>query len=94
MIGTNIYISQETQESLIKAAAFKQISVEELTSAILSESISEKLGQISYSSENKSKFAINPFVQMQPYAYLADPNESVISPDDWEMNQDFESNDL
>jgi hypothetical protein len=94
MIGTNIYISQETQESLIKAAAFKQISVEELTSAILSESISEKLGQISYSSENKSKFAINSLVQMQPYAYLADPNEPVISPDDWEMNQDFESNDL
>jgi hypothetical protein len=94
MIGTNIYISQKTQESLIKAAAFKQISVEELTSAILSESISEKLGQISYSFENKSKFAINPLVQMQPYAYLADPNEPIISPDDWEMNQDFESNDL
>jgi hypothetical protein len=94
MIGTNIYISQETQESLIKAAAFKQISVEELTSAILSESISEKLGQISYSSEKKGKFAINPLVQIQPYAYLTDPNEPVISPDDWEMNQDFESNDL
>ncbi|MEH2462628.1 hypothetical protein [Nostoc sp.] len=30
MIGTNIYISQETQESLIKAAAFKKMSVEEL----------------------------------------------------------------
>ncbi len=27
---------------------------------------------------------------MQPYAYLADPNEPAISPDDWEMNQDFE----
>ncbi|MEH2271798.1 MAG: hypothetical protein V7K68_25790 [Nostoc sp.] len=94
MIGTNIYISQETQESLIKAAALKEISVEELASSILRESIQEKFGQISYSSENQGKFAINPLVKMQPYAYLADPNEPVISPEDWEMNQDFEVNDL
>ncbi len=87
MIGTNIYISQETQESLIKAAALKKMSVEELASSILSESIQEKLGQVSYSSEKKSKFAVNPLGEMQPYAYLADPNEPVISPDDWEMNQ-------
>ncbi|MBH8553437.1 hypothetical protein I8751_13840 [Nostocaceae cyanobacterium CENA357] len=94
MIGTNIYISQETQESLIKAAALKEISVEELASSILRESIQEKLGQISYSSENKGKFPLNPLVEMQPYIYLADPNEPVISPDDWEMNQSFEVNDL
>jgi len=94
MIGTNIYISQETQESLIKAAALKEISVEELASSILRESIQEKLGQISYSSKNQGKFAINPLVEMQPYAYLADPNEPVISPDDWEMNHNFEVNDL
>ena len=31
---------------------------------------------------------------MQPYSYLADPNEPAISPDDWEMNQDVEVNDL
>ncbi|MCC5600160.1 hypothetical protein [Nostoc favosum] len=94
MIGTNIYISQETQESLIKAAALKKMSVEELASSILSESIQEKLGQIRYSSENKSKFAVNPLGEMQPYAYLADPNEPVISDDDWEMNQNYEVNDL
>ena len=93
MIGTNIYISQETQESLIKAAALKEVSVEELASSILRESIQEKFGQIRYSSENQGKFAINPLVKMQPYAYLA-PNEPVISPDDWEMNQNFELNDL
>ncbi|MEH2060770.1 MAG: hypothetical protein V7K50_00620 [Nostoc sp.] len=46
MIGSNIYISQETQESLIKAAALKKMSVEELASSILSESIQEKLGQV------------------------------------------------
>ncbi|BBD69430.1 hypothetical protein NIES4072_32370 [Nostoc commune NIES-4072] len=94
MIGTNIYISQETQESLIKAAALKKMSVEELASSILNESIQEKLGQISNYSENKTKFAVNPLGKMQPYAYLADPNEPVISDDDWEMNQNYEVNDL
>ncbi|MBC1238748.1 hypothetical protein [Nostoc sp. 2RC] len=94
MIGTNVFISQETQESLIKAAALKEMSVEELASSILRESIQEKLGQISYDSENQGKFAINPLAKMQPYAYLADPNEPVISPDDWEMNQNFEANEL
>ena len=36
--------------------------------------------------ENQRNFAVNPLTEMQPYAYLADPNESAISPDDWEMN--------
>ena len=82
MIGTNIYISQETQESLIKAAALKEMSIEELASSILRESIQEKFGEISYSS-NQGKFAINPRREMQPYSYLADPNKPAISPDDW-----------
>jgi hypothetical protein len=94
MIGTNIYISQETQESLIKATALKEMSVEELASSILKESIQEKFGKISYSEESQGKFAVNPLREMQPYAYLADPNEPVISPDDWEMNQDLGVNDL
>ncbi|MBV6626130.1 MAG: hypothetical protein KI793_24875 [Rivularia sp. (in: Bacteria)] len=89
MIGTNIYISIETQESLVKAAALQQISVEELASSILKESIKEKFGQISNSSEKKREFAVNPLTEMKPYAYLAEPNEPAISPDDWEMNQDF-----
>ncbi|MEO0841306.1 MAG: hypothetical protein AAF063_20660 [Cyanobacteria bacterium J06643_5] len=89
MIGTNIYISQEIQESLVKAAALQQISVEELASSILKEGITEKFGKISNSSDNKREFAVNPLTKMQPYAYLAEPNEPAISPDDWEMNQDF-----
>ncbi|MCL1465219.1 hypothetical protein [Argonema galeatum] len=94
MIGTNIYISQEIQESLIKAAALKKMSFEELASAILRESLPEKLGEITYTSESQSKFALNPLREMQPYSYLADPNEPAISTDDWEMNQDVEVNDL
>lgn len=94
MIGTNIYISQEIQESLIKAAALQQISVEELASSILRETIAEKFSKITSSSQHQAKFAVNPLREMQPYAYLADPNEPVISPDDWEINQNFEVNDL
>ena len=94
MIGTNIYLSQETQESLIKAAALQQISVEELATSILRETIQKKFGEISYSSESQGKFAVNPLREMQPYPYLADPNEPAISPDDWGMNQDEEVNDL
>ena len=88
MIGTNIYISKQAQDVLVKAAALQKISVEELASSILIETIQEKFGDINDSSE-QSKFAVNPLTEMQPYAYLADPNEPAISPDDWEMNQDF-----
>ncbi len=28
---------------------------------------------------------------MKPYAYLTDPSEPAISPDDWEMNEEFDS---
>ncbi len=88
MIGTNIYISKQAQDVLVKAAALQKISVEELASSILIETIREKFGDINDSSE-QSKFAVNPLTKMQPYAYLAEPNEPAISPDDWEMNQDF-----
>ncbi|MBE9004238.1 hypothetical protein IQ259_04145 [Fortiea sp. LEGE XX443] len=94
MIGTHIYISQEIQESLIEAAALQQISVEELVSSILRETITEKFAKIPPSSEHQAKFAVNPLQEMQPYAYLADPNEPAISPDDWEINQNFEMNNL
>lgn len=94
MISTNIYISQETQEFLIKAAISQQISVEELASSILKESIEKKLEKINSNSENKIKFTPNPLRKMQPYDYLADPSEPAISPDDWDMNQDAEVNDL
>ncbi|MDF5735480.1 MULTISPECIES: hypothetical protein [unclassified Nostoc] len=49
MVLINIYISQQTQESLIKAAALKEISVEELASSILRGSIQKKFRQISLS---------------------------------------------
>lgn len=88
MIGTNIYISKQAQDVLVKAAALQKISVEELASSILIETIQEKFGDINDSSE-QSKFAVNPLTEMQPYAYLAEPNEPAISADDWEINHDY-----
>ncbi|MGK7882841.1 MAG: hypothetical protein AB4060_22485 [Crocosphaera sp.] len=39
----------------------------------------------------KKQFPVNPLTNMKTYAYLADPSEPAISPDDWEMNEEFES---
>jgi hypothetical protein len=44
------------------------------------------------SSEIQDQFPVNLLRSMKPYAYLADPNEPAIFPDDWEINQDFEEN--
>ncbi|EAZ92814.1 hypothetical protein [Crocosphaera chwakensis] len=41
----------------------------------------------------KKEFSVNPLTNMKPYAYLADPSEPAISPDDWEINEEFEEND-
>ena len=46
MIATNIHLSHEAQQILIKAAAFKQMSVEDLASEILNEVIPDKLSSI------------------------------------------------
>ena len=39
----------------------------------------------------KEEFPANPLINMKPYAYLADASEPSISPDDWEINEEFES---
>ncbi len=64
------------------------MSIEELASSLLRESIQERFGEIS-NSETQAEYPINPLREMRPYSYLADPLEPAISPDDWEINQDF-----
>ncbi|MDJ0661212.1 MAG: hypothetical protein QNJ42_17235 [Crocosphaera sp.] len=34
---------------------------------------------------------VNLLTNTKPYAYLADPSEPTISPDDWEMNEEIQS---
>lgn len=86
MIATNVHISQKAQELLIKAAALKNLSVEDLASEILSEGIEEKLSGIAQEDEPLKAYPSNPLADRQPYAYFADPGEPVISPSEWEMN--------
>ncbi|MEC4882038.1 MAG: hypothetical protein SAL70_11955 [Scytonema sp. PMC 1070.18] len=68
------------------------MSVEEVATSILRETIQEKFGEVSSSSDDIHKEAVNLLREMQPYAYFADPNQPAIFPDDWEMNQDCEEN--
>ncbi|MGK7885574.1 MAG: nucleotidyltransferase family protein [Crocosphaera sp.] len=35
-------------------------------------------------------YQVNPLTNMKTYAYLADPSEPAIDPDDWEINEEFE----
>ena len=53
MLTTNIHLSQEAQRILIKAAAFKHISVEDLASEILNEVIQDQLIPIIKETETK-----------------------------------------
>jgi hypothetical protein len=86
MIATNVYISQKAQELLIKAAALKNLSVEDLASEILSQGIEEKLSKIVQVDEPLKAYPSNPLNDKQPYAYFADPGEPAILPSEWEMN--------
>ena len=90
MIGTNVHISQEAGELLIKAAAEKQMSVEELASEILNEVIQDKFSGIVTTGEVKKEYPPNPLATKQPYAYLADPSEPAIPLEDWDMENGCE----
>jgi len=85
MIITNVNISQKSQEILIKAAAEKRMSVEELASEILNEAIQNKLDRIVTTGEVKKEYPILPLANKQPYAYYADPEEPAIPLEDWDM---------
>lgn len=88
MMVTNVQISPQSQELLIKAAAEKQKSVEELASEILNEAIQYKFsGKLSIERLPK-KYPPNPLANKQPYAYYADPEAAAIPLEDWEMESD------
>ncbi len=85
MIVTNVNLSEKAQELLIKAAAERKVSVETLASEILNESIENKFSQINSDITVAKKYSSNPLVDMQPYAYYADPEQSAIPLEDWDM---------
>ncbi|NEQ66586.1 MAG: hypothetical protein F6K21_13980 [Symploca sp. SIO2D2] len=85
MIISNVKISLNSQEILIKAAAKKRISVEELASEILNEAIQNKLSGIVAIGAVEKEYSANPLANKQPYAYYADPEEPAIPIEDWDI---------
>lgn len=85
MVGTNVNISKKARELLIKAAAQKNVSIETLASEILNESIQDKFSENDIDVTRENKDISNPLWNMQPYAYYADPEESAIPVEDWDL---------
>jgi hypothetical protein len=85
MVGTNVNISKKAQELLIIAAAERKVSVETLASEILNESIQNKFSQSKTDIEKDNQDIFNPLLNMQPYAYYADPEQPTIPIEDWGM---------
>lgn len=85
MVGTNVNINKKTQELLIKAAAQRNVSIETLASEILNKSIQDKFSEDDTDVEREKQDISNPLWNMQPYAYYADPEESAIPAEDWDM---------
>ena len=70
---------------MIKAAAEKQQSVEELASEILNEAIENEFSEIDTNGNEKKEYPANPLAKKQPYAYYADPEEPAIPLEDWDL---------
>jgi hypothetical protein len=85
MMVTNVNLSKKAQELLIKAAAERKVSVESLASEILNESIENKFSQNNTNISVEKKHSPNPLVDMQPYAYYANPEQPAIPLEDWDM---------
>ncbi|NEQ68244.1 MAG: hypothetical protein F6J86_32315 [Symploca sp. SIO1B1] len=87
MISTNIHLSEEAQQILIKAAAFKHISVEDLASEILNEVIKDKLIELIKNTEIKAKCKPT-LAGTEPFAFYGTPEESGLPADEWDMEKE------
>ena len=88
MIATNIHLSQEAQQILIKAAAFKQMSVEDLASEILNEVIPGKLSSI-MNKDTETKAQRKPALAgTEPFIFYGTPEESGLPADEWDIEKE------
>jgi hypothetical protein len=87
MLTTNIHLSPEAQQLLIKAAASRNISVEDLASEIINEVIQDKLSSttkdIKYNSKHQPTLA-----GTQPFIFYGMPEESGLPVDEWDMENE------
>ncbi len=87
MLTTNIHLSQEAKQMLIKAAAFKQISVEDLASEILNEVIQDKLSPIIKDTEIKPQRK-PALAGTEPFVFYGTPEESGLPAEEWDMEKE------
>ena len=87
MLTTNVHLSQESQQILIKAAACKDMTVEALASEILNEVIQDKLIPIMKDTETKRKHK-PALAGTKPFVFYGTPEESGLPADEWEMETD------
>ena len=84
MLTTNVHLSQEAQQILIKAAACKKMTVEALASEILHEVIQDKL--IPMIKETETKRKCKPALAgTEPFVFYGTPEESGVPADEWHM---------
>ena len=87
MISTNIHLSQEAKQILNKAAAFKQISVEDLASEIINEVIQDRLSPVMKDTETKPKR--KPVLAgTEPFVFYGTPEESGLPADEWDIDKE------
>ncbi|MDJ0632714.1 MAG: hypothetical protein QNJ34_05945 [Xenococcaceae cyanobacterium MO_188.B29] len=86
-LGTNIHLSQEAQQILIKAAAVKHMSVEDLASEILNEAIHDKLSSMIKNTETKPKRK-PALAGTEPFVFYGTPEESGLPADEWERSKE------
>lgn len=87
MLTTNIHLSQEAKQILIKAATFKQMSVEDLASEIFEQVIQDKLSPIIQDTTTKSKRK-PALAGTTPFIFYATPEESGLPADEWNMENE------
>ena len=85
MTWTNVHITKADQALLLKAAALRKVSVEDLASRILGEAIQEKLSNVLLGNLPSDEVSKNPLAGLEPYAYKATPEESAFPSDEWNM---------
>ncbi len=88
MIATNIHLTQETQQILIKAAALKNMSVENLASEILNEVIPDKLSSM-MNKDTETKPKRKPALAgTEPFIFYGTSEESGLPADEWDMEKE------
>jgi S-adenosylmethionine synthetase len=87
MISTNIHLSQKSQQILIKAAAFKQMSVEDIASEILNEVIQDKLSSTIKETETKLKCK-QTLAGTEHFIFYGTPEESGLPTNEWDRSKE------